>query len=61
MKIFNSLNVELPQLFEFVQDHLLEIARGPRNRRREWPKEVLEQNPDLPQLAPVRATFTKAH
>ena len=60
MKIFNSLDVELPQLFEFVQDHLLEIARGPNDRRRDWLKEVLEQNPDLPQLARVREAFKTA-
>jgi len=48
-----------PQLFELIQNHLLDIARGPNGRRREWLKEVLDENPDLPELAPVRAAFSK--
>lgn len=59
-KIFSSLDVGVPQLFELVQDHFLQIARGPNDRRREWLKEVLEQNPALPQLARVREAFRKS-
>jgi hypothetical protein len=58
--IFSASEVGQPQLFDLVQDHLLEIARGPNDRRREWLKEVLEQNPDLAELARVRAAFAKA-
>ena len=57
---FSSYGVDQPRLFELVQDHLLEIARGPNDRRREWLKDLLEKNPDLPQLARVREAFSKA-
>jgi hypothetical protein len=59
-EIFTSNEVGQPRLFELVQDHLLEIARGPQNRRREWLKDLLEKNPDLPQLARVRDAFNNA-
>ncbi len=58
-KIFSSLNVGLPQLFELVHDHLLDIARGPNDRRREWLKDLLEKNPNVPELARVREAFAK--
>jgi hypothetical protein len=57
---FSSYGVDQPRLFELVQDRLLEIARGPRSRRREWLKDLLEMNPDLPELARVREAFSKA-
>jgi hypothetical protein len=57
--IFSTTDLWPPRLFELVRDHLLEIARGPQNKRREWLKELLEQNPKLPELARVRATFVK--
>lgn len=49
-----------PQLFQLLQNRLLEIARAAKDRNREWLKEVLEQNPNLPELARVRAAFAKA-
>jgi hypothetical protein len=57
---FSSLNVGLPQLFELVQNHLLVTARGPHDKNWEWLKEMLEQNPTLPELASVRTVFAKA-
>jgi hypothetical protein len=48
-----------PQLFALIQNHLLDIAHGPNNQRRRWLKEVLDENPNLPELAPVRAAFAK--
>ena len=57
--IFSSYEVGPPRLFDLVQDHLLEIAGKPHDRRREWLKEVLEQNPNLPELARVRTVFAK--
>ena len=59
-EIFRSSDVGLPRLFDLVQDHLLAIARGPHDRRREWLKEMLEQNPYLDELARVRTAFAKA-
>lgn len=58
--IFSTDDLGPPRLLESVQTHLLDIARGPRDRRREWLKELLEQNPNLPELARVRAAFAKA-
>ena len=57
-KMFSSLEAG-PQLFELIQDHLIEIARGPHDRHRKWLKELLEQNWDAPQLARVRLAFEK--
>ncbi len=57
--IFSSDDLGPPRLLELVQNHLLEIARGPHDRRREWLKEVLDQNPNLPELARVRAALAK--
>ncbi len=57
--IFSSLEAG-PQLYHLIRDHLLAIARGPHDRRWEWLKEVLDENPNLPELAPVRAAFAKA-
>lgn len=48
------------RIFRLIQDRLLDIARGPNNQRRRWLKEVLEENPNLPELAPVRAVLAKA-
>jgi len=59
-KMFNSVEAG-PQRFEVLQGRLLAIARGPKNRNREWLKELLDENPNLPELAPVRAAFGKAH
>ena len=50
-----------PRIFPLIQNHLLEIASGPNNQRRRWLKEVLDQNPNLPELALVRAAFGKTH
>ena len=58
--IFSSDDLGPPRLFELVQDHLLVIARGPHDQRRKWLQEVLQQNPNLPELAPARAAFAKA-
>jgi hypothetical protein len=58
-EIFRSSDVGLPRLFDLVQDHLLAIAHGPRDRRWDWLKEVLEQNPSLPALDRIRAAFNK--
>jgi hypothetical protein len=58
-QIFSSNGIHQPRLFRLVQDHLLDIAHGPNDRRREWLKEVLKQNPTLPELARVRAAFAK--
>ena len=58
--IFSTDDLGPPRLLESVQTHLLDIARGPRDRRREWLEELLEQNPNLPELARVRAAFAKA-
>jgi hypothetical protein len=59
-EIYSEADVRLPRLFELVQDHLLVIARGPHDRNWDWLKEVLEQNPTLPELARVRAAFAMA-
>jgi hypothetical protein len=59
-KMFSSLEAG-PQRFEVLQDRLLAIARGPKNRNRKWLEELLDQNPNLPELAPVRAAYSKAH
>jgi hypothetical protein len=57
-----SLNEQVAQrrILRLIQDHLIEIARGPNDQRRRWLKEMLEQNPTLPELARVRAAFAKA-
>ena len=55
-----SEEVAQPRIFRLIQKHLLEIARGPNDQRRRWLKEVLEQNPALPELARVRAAFANA-
>lgn len=47
------------RIFRLIQDRLLDIARGPNDQRRRWLKEVLDENPNLPELAPVRAAFAK--
>lgn len=57
--IFNSDELGPPRLLALIQDHLLAIAHGPRGRHREWLEEMLDQNPNLPDLAPVRAALTK--
>jgi len=57
--IFSSDELGPPRLFELVQDHLLAIAREPHDQRRRWLQEVLDENPSLPELAPVRAAFAK--
>jgi hypothetical protein len=57
--IFSTTDLWPPRLFELVQDHLIEIARGPHNKRRDWLKELREQNPNLPEFARVRAAFAK--
>jgi hypothetical protein len=57
--IFSSHELGPPRLFKSVQDRLLAIARGPNGPRRRWLKEVLDQNPNLPELASVRAAFAK--
>jgi hypothetical protein len=49
-----------PRLFRLVQDRLLEIARAPKDRRREWLKDLLDKYPDAPELARVREAFSKA-
>jgi hypothetical protein len=59
-KMFSSVKAG-PQRFEVLQDRLLAIARGPKDRNREWLKELLDENPNLPELAPVREAFGKAH
>ncbi len=58
--IFSADELGPSRLLELIQDHLLEIAQRPNDRRRGWLKEVLEQNPTLPELARVRAAFAKA-
>jgi hypothetical protein len=58
--IFSSDELGPSRLLELVQDHLLDIAQRPDERRRGWLKELLEQNPTLPELARVRAAFAKA-
>ena len=47
-----------PRILKLIQDHLLAIARGPHDKRREWLKELLDHNPNLPELARVRAAFS---
>jgi hypothetical protein len=56
-----SEEVNQPRIFRLIQNHLLEIASGPNNQRRRWLKEVLDENPNLPELAPVGAAFGKTH
>jgi len=56
--IFSSLQIG-PRFFELIQDHLMEIARGPHDQRRDWLKELLEENSDVPQLARVREALQK--
>ena len=56
-----SEEVNQPRIFRLIQTHLLEIASGPNNQRRRWLKEVLDENPNLPELAPVRDAFGKTH
>ena len=58
-EIFSSNEIDQPRLLHLVQEHLLEIARGSHDRRRVWLKEILEQNPNLPKLAPVREAFAE--
>ena len=59
--IFSTdLNLTQPQLFGLVEDHLLEIARSARDRRRAWLKDLLDEYPGAPQLARVREAFSKA-
>jgi hypothetical protein len=58
-KMFSSLEAG-PERFEILQDRLLKIARGPNDSDREWLKELLEQNSDVPQLARVRAAMEKS-
>ena len=47
------------RIFQLIENRLLEIARGPNGQRRQWLKEMLDENPNLPELAPVRAGFAK--
>jgi hypothetical protein len=58
-KIFSWNGIEPSLLFELIQDRLLMIARGPHNQRREWLKELLNDNADLPELDDIRAAFGK--
>ena len=58
--IFSSDELGPSRLLGLVQNHLVEIAQMPNDRRRGWLKEVLEQNPTLPELAQVCAAFAKA-
>lgn len=58
-EMFSSDGSAQPHLFDLMQDHLLEIARGPQNRRREWLKALLDVYGDAPQLARVREAFNK--
>jgi hypothetical protein len=55
-----SEEVNQPGIFRLIQNHLLAIANEPNNQRRRWLKEVLDENPNLPELVPVRAAFAKA-
>jgi hypothetical protein len=58
LDIFSTSDeVPQPRIFKVIQNHLLQIASGPHNRRRGWLKELLDQNPTLPALAPVRAAL----
>jgi hypothetical protein len=59
-EMFNSDGSAQPHLFDLMQGHLLEIARGPQNRRREWLKGLIELYGDAPQLARVREAFNKS-
>ena len=47
------------RIFRLIQDRLLDIARGPNGQHRQWLKEMLDENPNLPELATVRAAFAK--
>ena len=58
--VFSSDDLGPPRLFQLIQDHLLVVARGPHDQRRSWLKEVLDENANLPELAPVRAALAKA-
>jgi hypothetical protein len=57
-KMFSSLEAG-SQRFEILQDRLLGIARRPNDRDLDWLKELLEQNPNVPQLTRVRAAIGK--
>jgi hypothetical protein len=46
--------------YRLLSDRLLEIARNPHDRRREWLKQLLEREHDIPMLEPVRKVFANA-
>lgn len=46
-----------PVRFRLFQDKLLAIAHDPRDKRRLWLKDLLDQNPDTPELLTVRRAY----
>jgi len=51
---------EQSRFYRLLSDHLLEIARNPRDPRREWLRQLLERKRDVPTLKPVREAFVNA-
>lgn len=48
------------KFYRLLTDHLLEIARNPHDRRREWLRQLLERKRDVSSLEPVRKAFANA-
>lgn len=59
-QIFSPREAGNFQDIDAIQDHLLEIARGPNGPRREWLKELLDEYPDAVPLARARAALAKS-
>ena len=55
-----GLKEDRTKYYRLLSDHLLEIARSPRDRRREWLRQLLERERDIPSLEPARKAFANA-
>jgi hypothetical protein len=51
---------ERSKFYRLLGDHLLEIARDPRDPRHEWLRQLLDRERDVPSLEPVRKAFANA-
>jgi hypothetical protein len=55
-----AYDIEKPDLYPLLSEQLLGIARGARDWRRAWLKQLLDRERDLPSLVPVRKAFANA-
>jgi len=58
--IFSYEGADEFKFYRLLSEHLLEIARNPRDRRREWLRQLLDRETSVPSLEPVRKAFANA-